>query len=66
MNESKKLLEDLVSGTGLPRDLVEKEVDRLLEKYNLHDRPITLDDIRLIMVDYLQDVLPKAKQHYSA
>lgn len=57
-----ELLTQLVESTGLPPEAVYREVDRLLEKYGVNREQISMETLRLILADYLQDVLLEAKQ----
>lgn len=56
------LLKTLIESTGLPDQAVKAELDRLLIKHAINPETITLDDLRLILADYLQDVLIEAKE----
>lgn len=64
MGES--LLKQLISQTGLPTEGVENELDRLIEKAGLQKENITLDDLRLVLADYLQDILLESKDRYQS
>lgn len=64
MGES--LLKQLISQTGLPAEGVENELDRLIERAGLQRENITLDDLRLVLADYLQDILLESKDRYQS
>jgi len=61
-----KLLKTLVSATGLPKAGVEKELDRLLVSAGKSPENLTIDELRELLAEYLQEVLLSAKQEFSA
>ena len=58
-------LSELLQATGLPQDMVRKELQTLFEKEGLNENNITLDQLRYILASYAQDVLAGAKEHYT-
>ena len=56
-----KLLKEISEGTGLPQDMVTYELDKLLKQAGLKKEQVTLDEIRDVLANYLQDVLVEAK-----
>lgn len=62
MGES--LLSQLSRATGLPQDLVQRELERLVGQSG-KSPSLDLDELREILADYLQDVLLKAQEEYS-
>ncbi len=56
-----KLLKEISDSTGLPKDLVDAELVRLLIAAGLDPRQTTLEDLRSILCDYAQDILVEAK-----
>ena len=61
----KTLLDQLATLTGLPGDSVNKELLTIVESYGLNPDTLTLQDVRALLADYLQDVLLEAKHEYS-
>lgn len=63
----KELFEEVVTGTGLPDHWVRDEFSALLAKYGKTPETLTLDELRIIMADYMQDVfvemLEKGNEH---
>jgi hypothetical protein len=59
--EGLSLLKILIESTGLPANAVEREVNKLLAQRNLKPENVSLDDVREILISYLQDVLVEAK-----
>lgn len=55
------LLEILIKETGLPEDLIKKELNRLLKKSGLSPDQVTLEILREVLARYLQDVILEAK-----
>jgi hypothetical protein len=60
-----KLLKDVASATGLPGQGAENELDRLILAAGLKKDNLTLDDLREVMANYLQDILLSAQQEFS-
>lgn len=56
------LFELVVSETGLPTAPVRDELSELLEKHGFDAATMTLDQLRVVMADYLQEVLLAAKE----
>lgn len=65
-NKGKELLSEVILATGLPREALQKEINTLATKHGVATDQITLEDLRLILADYMQEVLIKAKDAYSA
>lgn len=65
MIKGKELLELLASQTGLPQNLIERELKALLHKHGKDSSKATIEDIRELLVDYLQEVLLKAKDQHE-
>jgi hypothetical protein len=59
------LVKTVIELTDLPADPVERELQRLIEKAGLDSQNVTMDDLRNILAEYLQDVLLEAKQTYN-
>jgi len=54
MNSGHPLLTTLIEATGLPTELVGRELQRLIVEKNVDPNHVTLQDIREILVDLLQ------------
>lgn len=61
----KQLMETVIEGTGLPDSMVRDEFQNLLDKHGLTAESLTLDDLRRVMADYLQDVFLEIKKGAS-
>jgi len=59
------LLKNLIASTGLPAELVESEIQRLLSLANIKAEELTIEDLRAILAIYMQDILLEAKKEYS-
>lgn len=61
----RKLLDQLATLTGLPGTSVNKELLKIIEQNGKDPDTLTLQDVRVILAEYLQDVLLEAKHEYS-
>jgi hypothetical protein len=59
------LIDELKTSTGLPAELVGAELERLMQAAGLNSASMTLDDLRLILADYLQDVFVECKDDFK-
>lgn len=60
-----ELFGQVTVATGLPADLVSDELERLLGKAGIKREDLTLEDLRQILAEYVQDVLLAAKEEFS-
>lgn len=58
----KKLLNEVAQATGLPDHLISNELSTLIESAGISAEEMTLDDLRQVLAEYLQDVLVQAKE----
>lgn len=56
-----ELLRVLIESTGLPPESLEMEIHKLITRAGLEAQTLTLDQVRELLVDYLQDALTEAK-----
>lgn len=56
-----ELLKVLIEATGLPQESLEMELNKIITKSGLEASSLTLDQVRELLVDYLQDALTEAK-----
>jgi hypothetical protein len=59
------LFSQVIDATGLPEDGVSQELNRLLSQAGVERSEMTLDDLRRILAEYVQDVLLAAQDEYS-
>ncbi|MEO0335836.1 MAG: hypothetical protein AAF202_05560 [Pseudomonadota bacterium] len=64
--KGKDLLETLAENADLPRELVSSELSSLLEKNNLSESQVTLDQLREMLAEYLQDVFVSVKSELNS
>ena len=64
-NMGKIKLSDVVLATELPTDPVEKELVSLMKKNNISAEELTIDELREIVAEYLQEVLLGLKDEIS-
>lgn len=60
MNGS-ELLETIAEATGLPYNLILSELKKLVQKEHYPLDQLTLDELREVLADYLQDILTEVK-----
>lgn len=60
-----QLIEELSLGTGLPQEMIRRELEQLIQMAGKEAGDITLEDIRKIMASYLQDVILEAREELS-
>ena len=60
------LLETLVLATGLPEGNIRRELQALMQKYGKSPESLTMDELRQLMRDYVQDVLLESKEKLSS
>lgn len=58
------LIKTVIDSTGLPSDTMAEELNRLIAKAGLQKDTLTLDDMRAILADYLQDTLLDLKNTF--
>ncbi len=56
-----KLISQIVANTGLPEDMMSKELGRILDNAGLKADIVSLDDLRKILAEYAQEVLLSVK-----
>jgi len=59
------LLGELTEATGLPKELVDTELGRLIDQSGKVRDDVTLDDLREMLAEYVQDVLLAAKEAHD-
>jgi hypothetical protein len=60
-----EVFKSVVQATGLPGDLVEKELETLLIKRGLNSEELSLEDLRATLSEYLKEVILKAKDTFD-
>jgi hypothetical protein len=60
------LISELTTATGLPEDLMTDELTRLIANAGLRPEQVTLDDLRKILAEYVQDILLAAQEEHSS
>ncbi len=59
------LLETLIFATGLPEGDIRSELQALMAQYGKTPETLTIDELRQLMRDYVQDVLLETKERLS-
>jgi hypothetical protein len=57
-----QLLGELSEATGLPGELITEELLGLIQRAGKDANSVTLDELRVILADYVQDILVSAKK----
>ena len=61
MMKGPSLIQALIEASGLPKKRISRELNGLIEKAGKKQQNLTMDELRDILVDYLQTVLIEAK-----
>lgn len=56
------LLRFLIESTGLPPESLRLELDKLIAQHGIEPGSLTVDQIRDVLGEYLQDALIEAKE----
>ena len=59
------LFEKIVKSTGLPEELVTQDFLKKVSDKGFEKSTLTLDQIRDVLADYLQDVILQAREEYK-
>lgn len=59
------LLEVVILATGLPEGEVRRELQTLMAQHGKTAETLTMEDLREILAEYLQDIILAAKEHHS-
>lgn len=60
-----ELIDELVGAVGLPEGLVRRRLQELADAHGLDLNNSTLEDLRLLLAELLQDVLLEVKAELS-
>ncbi len=60
------VLKSLISATGISEDLISSEIKALSARAGVNPHELTIEDLRQILADYVQDVLLSAKEQLDA
>lgn len=63
--KGQELIDQMCTATGLPGDLIQKELITLMNKAGKNPDDISMSDLRAVIVEYLQEVLLEAKDTFS-
>lgn len=59
------LFEKIVKNTGLPEELVSQDFLKKITDKGFEKNNLTLDQIRDVLAEYLQDVILQAREEYK-
>lgn len=57
-----KLFRTVTEATGLPQDAISNELTSLLKAAGFEPENMTIDDLRCVLAEYVQDILLAAKE----
>lgn len=60
-----KLFDTIIQKTGLPQELISKEFLQKIQDKGFDKATITLEQIRVVLAEYLQDVILQAKEDFK-
>ena len=59
------LVKALLDLTGLPQESLSSEMDQMIHKSGLNKENVSLDDLRLVLEEYLHSVFPEVQREYK-
>ena len=59
------LFKKVTEATGLPTELITKELTQIVSSKGIQDDNLTLDDLRAVMAEYLREVILQAKFQFE-
>ncbi len=60
-----ELFKKVIESTGLPLDLIDKELCQVLEKNGLSPSEVSIEELRTVLSGYLRQVISSAKDKYE-
>lgn len=63
--KGQKLIQEVCSHTDVPEDLLTTELKSLIEKRDFNEEHLTLDQLREVLAEYLQDILLEVKEELA-
>lgn len=63
--KGQKLIQEVCSHTDVPGDLLTTELKTLIEKRDFSEEHLTLDQLREVLAEYLQDILLEVKEELA-
>lgn len=62
---SDNFFDQITNATGLPPDMIASELGKIIQAAGLEKDLMTLEDLRRVLSEYVQDVLVAAKEDLS-
>jgi hypothetical protein len=56
-----ELFKKVADATGLPSELITKELTQIVSNKGIQSDDLTLDELRIVMAEYLREVILSAK-----
>lgn len=59
------LFEKIVKSTGLPEEMITQDFLNKISEKGFNKSTLTMDQIRVVLAEYLQDVILQAREEYK-
>ncbi len=59
------IIKKLISATGISEELISTELANLSSRAGIHPEDLTIEDLRQILAEYVQEVLLSAKEQFD-
>ena len=59
------LVKALLDLTGLPQESLSSEMDQMIQSSGLNKENVSLDDLRIVLEEYLHSVLPEVQREHK-
>lgn len=63
--EGTELIKFLAENSGLPKDWIETQMESMIDSKGINPAEITLDDIRVILAECLQEIILEHSNNHS-
>jgi hypothetical protein len=60
-----EIFKTITAATGLPEDLIRRELAKILANKGIAQDEVTMDDLRAALADYLREVILHAKDKFE-
>ena len=61
-----EMLKNLITATGISEELISSELKQLTTRAGIDPKDLTIEDLRQILADYVQEVLLSAKAEFDS
>ncbi len=64
--DSQDILTNLIAATGISEELISSEIKSLTDRAGIKPQDLTIEDLRQILAEYVQEVLLSAKEEFDS